>query len=313
MDALQMINRGHPAIAACEELGIHNFKSARVDLLKRGDCGTSVYRLQDEVARTAPIIAKQCPVATGEVEQRVYEDILGNLDVAVAPYLGCLSAKEEGSCWIFLGEVEGEKYSPRNLEHRRVAGSWFAALHSALRSTEEPSDFPQRGSAHYQQLLTGTYERLTHARFDVGCGQHQRGILEALRRQLDRMSTGWSAIEEVCEAMPRTLVHGDLVTHNAYVRQEAAGPSFIPIDWEKAGWGTPAEDLSEIDLDTYWPAMTSMSARTGREHYVQLARVGRKFRCLVFLEWALPDTGTPVNQRVASLLEQCRSWLDELG
>lgn len=307
-----MISQEHPGIVACEELGIRSFKSARVDLLKRGVCESSVYRLQDEAGRAPPIIAKYCPAATCAVERRVYEEILSGGDVAVAPYYGCLAAKQDGYCWIFLGEVEGKRYSPRDVEHRRAAGYWFAALHSALRSFEEPVDFPRRGPAHYQGLLESVYITLTDAQLERTCGRNERAILDALRRQLDRMARGWSAIEAVCEGIPQSLVHGDFVTHNAYVRQLAAGPALIPIDWEKAGWGTPAEDLSGIDLDAYWSLLVPQTAGPGREHYARLARVGRKFRCLVFLEWALLEIGTPENKDVWSHLEQCRSWLDEL-
>ena len=308
-----MISRGHPAIIAWEELGIGSLKSARVDLLKRSACGSSVFRLQDEAQRAAPIIAKYCPAETGAVERRVYEGILGGSDVAAAPYHGWLAAKEDGFCWIFLGEVEGARYSPRRAEHRRAAGFWFAALHSALQSAEQPVDFPHRGPAHYRNLLTFADTTLTDALLKVECDQHERRVLEALRGQLDRMASGWSAIEAVCEEIPHSLVHGDFVTHNAFVQQCATGPALVPIDWEKAGWGTPAEDLSEIDLDAYWSMMAPHSAGFGREHYAQLARVGRKFRCLVFLEWAMPGIGARVDERVWSHLELCRSWLDDLA
>lgn len=312
MDSSRMISRKHPATIACEERGIRSFESARVDLLKRGVSGSSVFRLRDEADRAAPIIAKYCPAATGTVERRVYEDILGGGNVAAARYYGWLAAKEDGFCWIFLGEVEGTMYSPRRVEHRNAAGCWLAALHSALRSAEEPADFPDRGPAHYRSLLTLLETRLSDAHL-MECGRYERSVLEALRRQLDRIATGWGAIEAICERVPRSLVHGDFVTHNAYVRQEPGGPVLIPIDWEKAGWGTPAEDLSEIDLDAYWSMMAPQPTGSGREHYAQLARVGRKFRCLVFLEWAMPGIGAPVDERVWSHLQLCRSWLDDLA
>jgi hypothetical protein len=312
MDSSREISRDHPAIIACEELGIRRFESARLDLLKRGVCGSSVFRLRDEAGRAAPIIAKYCPSATGEVERRVYEDILGG-DVAAAPYYGWLAANEDGFCWIFLGEVGGTRYSPGRAEHRRAAGRWLAALHSALRLVEEPADFPKRSPDHYRNLLGLVDTRLTDAAVEVESSQHEHSLLEALRLQLDRIASGWGAIETVCDRMPRSLVHGDLVTHNAYLRQEAAGLALIPIDWEKAGWGTPAEDLSEIDLDAYEAMMAPQSARPRREHYVQLARVGRVFRCLVFLEWVMPGNDAPLDERVWANLELCRSWLDDLA
>jgi thiamine kinase-like enzyme len=313
MNASVMTSRQHAAVEVCESLGLRDFKSTRIEALKHDACTGSVFRLQPETEGSESIIAKYCPMQTGMVERRVYEEILRGSNVAIAPYHGWFAADEDEFCWIILGEVHGANYSPRRAEHRDVAGRWLAGLHAALLSVERPANFPDRGPTHYHDLLEFVDARLAEVSQHRECGNEERVILNAIRRHLDRIASRWNSIASICETMPLSLVHGDFVTHNAYVRSAPTGPVFIPIDWEKAGWGTPAEDLSEVDVDAYCSSMARHSEGCGREHYATLARVGRTFRCLVFLDWAVPVIGGHVDGTVWSHLQQCRSWLDELG
>jgi len=75
-------------------------------------------------------------------------------------------------------------------------------------------------------------------------------VLEAIISECDAVEARWSEIEGVCRGMPSTLVHGDFRPRNAFVRLHPEGVRLFPLDWETAGWGVPAADLTRIDLDT---------------------------------------------------------------
>jgi aminoglycoside phosphotransferase (APT) family kinase protein len=95
--------------------------------------------------------------------------------------------------------------------------------------------------------------------------------------------------------MPRTLVHGDFRPKNVRVRVGARGALLYPLDWEMAGWGTPAVDLAPsrfgaaddaVDLDAYasvagkaWPALDLAAVRA-------MEQMGRLFRVVDAVGWA---------------------------
>src|ERR1051326_4169189 len=76
--------------------------------------------------------------------------------------------------------------------------------------------------------------------------------LQAVLDGLQRLESDWSLIESRCVGLPSTLVHGDFRPKNVYLRPNGAGLACYPIDWETAGGGVPAADLTRIDLATYW-------------------------------------------------------------
>ena len=54
--------------------------------------------------------------------------------------------------------------------------------------------------------------------------------------------------------MPETIVHGDFCPKNARVGDSSNGLCLFPIDWDCAGWGLAAVDLSHTDINRYWSA-----------------------------------------------------------
>src|SRR5206468_4098110 len=95
----------------------------------------------------------------------------------------------------------------------------------------------------------------------------------------------WDRLETQCDDVPSTLVHGDFRPKNAYVRAGEDGIRLFPIDWEMAGWGVPAADLTRVDLAAYqsvasefWPELDSAAVH-------RLAGVGQVFRYLAGIAW----------------------------
>ena len=89
--------------------------------------------------------------------------------------------------------------------------------------------------------------------------------------------------------MPATLVHGDLQRKNTYLRRSPDGPQLFAVDWETAGWGVPAADLTRIDLPTYWSVVRPAWRDVELEDVQRLAAVGRVFLQLAAIHWVSPE------------------------
>jgi hypothetical protein len=57
------------------------------------------------------------------------------------------------------------------------------------------------------------------------------------------------------EGIPSTLVHGDFSPKNVHIRAGNASVDVLPLDWETAGWGVPARDLSDVPIELYCAAV----------------------------------------------------------
>jgi hypothetical protein len=88
-------------------------------------------------------------------------------------------------------------------------------------------------------------------------------------------------VEHVCDGVPATLVHGDFRTRHACVRRGRDGLALFPINWETAGWGVPAADLTRLDLPAYTSVIHSCWWPDAcLEQIEQLAVAGRIFSSL---------------------------------
>ena len=267
----------------------------RVEVLKL-DRGTTVCRLHGVGDHGGAVIAKRCPRATAAVERIVYESLRG-APLLVLRYYGAVEEPEH--CWLFVEEAHGTRFRADKGTHRAAAARWLAALHRLIRDADAPPGLPSRRPEHDLELLRSARKMLRHQRSDPA--------LDALAAHCDRLSACWPDLEAACRDAPDTLVHGDIVAHNVYMREGPAGLELLPFDWEKAGWGTAAEDISIADLDVY-------AAAVGIRHDAwldRLAGAGRVFRCLVFLEWVWPtladDRATAIEQ-----IRLCASWIEHL-
>jgi hypothetical protein len=264
----------------------------RIEVLKQ-DRGTTVCRLPGAGDHGAAVIAKRAPAATAATERIVYERYIRQLSLPALRYYGTVDD------WLFVEEASGARFHPDKEGHRAAAARWLGALHRAIRNDDAPPGLPSRRPEHYRRLLRAETEALRREPPDP--------VLTALAAQCERLSSCWPELEAACRDAPDTLVHGDLVAHNACVREGPSGLEFVPFDWEKAGWGTAAEDISITDLDVY-----AAAAGTRRDPALErLAGAGRAFRCLVYLQWVRPnlasDRATALGQ-----IELCTSWLEHL-
>jgi aminoglycoside phosphotransferase (APT) family kinase protein len=80
---------------------------------------------------------------------------------------------------------------------------------------------------------------------------HEREALAYGVRVCDEVEGSWSDVVAFASSLPRVFVHGDFSPLNLRVRPLDRGEVVVPLDWEKAGWGTPAVDLAWVDMDAY--------------------------------------------------------------
>jgi aminoglycoside phosphotransferase (APT) family kinase protein len=309
-EAIQADADERAAVLAWRSLAGGRAEPDRIDVLKRDRAGTLVCRLQS--GGDPPVIAKRSPRESAAIERTVYEEILAELPVASPRYHGAAEEPESGFCWLFLEEASGRRYRPERESHRAAAARWLGALHRSSARLQRVPALPARSPEHYRELLRRGNAALGLRLDDAEPRSGARAVIEAVLGQLERLAARWSELERACDGAPQTLVHGDFVDHNARVREAPSGLAFLAFDWEKAGWGVPAEDLASVDLDAYRAAVGDRLPRLERGALRRLASAGRIFRCLVFLDWATSGRSLDGVDQEVEQIELCRSWLDPL-
>jgi aminoglycoside phosphotransferase (APT) family kinase protein len=126
-------------------------------------------------------------------------------------------------------------------------------------------------------------------------------MLSGLLRRLGRIETRWEETCSGCASLPRTLVHGDFSRKNSRVRATLDGPELVVMDWETAGWGSPAADLANwsrpsrsspngwrgtVALDAYATAVADAWPRVTPDDLEHQARIGTLFRLVAAIRWA---------------------------
>jgi hypothetical protein len=177
----------------------------------------------------------------------------------------------------------------------------LAGLHTSAAALAGTVSLPERGPAHYLEQVRVARANIEQTGVLVVLSAEHRALLDELRRLLDRVHACWDAICGPCAAVPRTLVHGDLARKNCRLRATPAGLTVVAVDWETAGWGPPAADLSDwaryprktpggwggtVPLDIYaaavafaWPDVTPPQVK-------QQSRIGSVFRLVAATRWA---------------------------
>lgn len=300
------------AVEAWRSLAGTHADPARIEVLKRGRDGTAVHRLVLPGGTRSSVIAKRAPETTAAVERIVYEQILPGLPVPTLRYHGSVKEAEGGFRWLFLEDARGEKYRRERQSHRAAAARWLGVLHRSLANVPVVPPLPDRRATHYRRLLRSGRDALQLRLAAPELKPEGQAVLEAVLEHCDRLAARWCELETVCEGVPDTLVHGDFIDHNVHVRAAPSGPVFLPFDWEKAGWGVPAEDLSSVDGDAYWATVRDAPGGLARDPIRRLASVGRIFRCLVFLDWVMHAHAFDGLDQEIEQIELCRSWLDPL-
>ena len=121
-------------------------------------------------------------------------------------------------------------------------------------------------------------------------------FMQGMQARLDDLAAHWNRLEQICDGMPRTLVHGDFNGKNIRLRSTDRDTTIVVFDWENAGWGVPAVDLAQLsvqsrrlaanpDLASYCSAVRGRWPEVSPEAWRRLSHCGTVFRTLSALSW----------------------------
>jgi ATP-binding cassette, subfamily B, bacterial len=293
---------------------------------------SDTFRLEGCAPDGTSVIAKRSRRSTAEFERTVYERVLAELPVASLRWFG-MADEGEDACWLFLEDAGDVRYSPLVDEHRRLAAAWLAALHSAAAKLPEVARLPDRGPDHYLEHLRSARKAVRRQISERAVAGEELRVLARLLSQFDALESCWGDVTALCDALPRTLVHGDFSRKNVRVRAGASGLTLAAFDWEKAGWGVPAADLAclrpdqrklaadfresgvfggfcaDPTQDVYAAVLRNGSRQPTTETVERMATVGTLFRCLATVNWQssrFTAGWTPLTQ-----LDLCSEWLED--
>jgi ATP-binding cassette subfamily B protein len=255
-----------------------------------------VYRLELADAARGAVIAKRCGNATARVERAVYEEILPRAGVPSLCYHGSLEEPDGEYWWLFIEEAIGADYSNLLAEHRAHAARWLGAVHSRAADAATNGRLPDGGPGRYLDLLRTTRETMQQHLDNPVLTSADVVFIEGIQARLGEIEAHWDRMEEICDGVPRTLVHGDFNGKNLRMRCANGHTTILVFDWEAAGWGVPAADLAQLtvpsgklsanpDIPTYWSTVRERWPHATPETLRRLAYCGTVFRALAALYW----------------------------
>src|SRR5216117_3591526 len=122
----------HPAVQAWRRLNPERVLPERITPAKfkanKTRSHLTVYRLQGVGPEGEAVIAKRCDRSEGLVERAVYERILPHVSLPGPHFYGAV--EDHDGCWLFISEVQGEKYDVERPDHRAAAARWLGVLHT---------------------------------------------------------------------------------------------------------------------------------------------------------------------------------------
>lgn len=253
---------------------------------------SGVYRLAGVGPGGSAVVAKRCPLRTAAVEQPIYEAFLPQLPLPTLGYFGSVEDPDGQSRWLFMEDASGDLYSPQNREHCALAARWLAAIHNASRGNDWKTRLPDRGPDWYLQLLRSFRAKVREHLANPDLSREGALVFQTVIEQCDVLEAHWREIGQICDQVPRTLVHGDFVVKNLRVRNSAAGSALLVFDWEFACWGVPGADLAQHtgdmaspDFAVYLACQESPPMIKDETQAQRLAACGKFFRLLDEMAW----------------------------
>ena len=156
-------------------------------------------------------------------------------------------------------------------------------------------DFAVLSPARYRAHLATSQQAIRSGLANPALDEGHRDELRAIVAMLERMDGSWAAVEDRCEGAPAVLVHGDLVAKNIQMDDADQAPVVLRLDWETAGWGVPATDLStssnakvavNVDLRSYFTRVRHLYRGWDDSSFERLSAVGTLFRALAAMDWS---------------------------
>lgn len=277
----------HPAVQAWCGMWAAQDMPERVEVLRRLKT-SEVYRLVGAGPAGKSVIAKRSPGAKASIEQIVYERVLPHLPVTAPHYYGSRPTDGEGrdgGRWIFLEDVGSQRYSEETPTHLALAARWISRMHGAAASLVAARFLPDGGPARYLVHLRSARDKIEQRLPGPELTRDDIAMLQGVVAVLNALELRWTRVEAMCLGLPPTVVHGDFRPKNVYLRPNGNGLACYPIDWETAGWGVPAIDLTRIDVAGYWACAREWRPGLDLDTVRRLAGIGHVLRLVAAIDW----------------------------
>jgi thiamine kinase-like enzyme len=254
---------------------------------------SAVFRLVAAGSEGSDVIAKRCKRRVARLERLIHSEILPGACLPSLKILGVLEQPRTELAWLFMEDAGGREYVSADNGHYSAAVRWLARLHTscALEEALEPR-LRHRNLEYFRDCLDSGVSAIRTKSAEGALSREDRELLDSLTRRLEAVRARWSQIVEVCHGVPSTLVHGDFVAKNIRVRGSRSRIQLLVLDWDAAGWGTPALDLASLwrsreprDARPYWKQIKAEWPELTIEKIDRLTLVGRVFRLLRAIHW----------------------------
>lgn len=303
----------HQAIKAWNELGLDHIEPEMIVILKEHN-KSAIYRLVDIGPVSRSIIGKRCQRPTAMVERAIYEEILPYLPMPTLNYYGFVEEPEGQFCWLFLEDAYGNEFSPCIEAHRTLAARWLATMHTSAADIVGTVRLPDRGPAYYLSQLQSASNTILQNLDNPSLNSDHIVTLRAVLSQYKLLESRWGEVDRLSHCIPRTLVHGDFVAKNMFIRSTKAGIALLPFDWENAGYGLVITDLVQSpasstrfsanpDIATYWTGVRNCWPDLNIHDLQRLANFGTLFRLLDAINWIAEELSGEWVQRPMSTIE----------
>jgi hypothetical protein len=276
----------HPAARAWATLAAASRTPRRIEKLTtlrgRPTWKSTCYRLVGAGPDGEAVVAKRASTSSLQIERMIYSDILSTIPIRTLHFYGYVESHRDDLSWLFLEDAGGIEYDDDRKSHRQLAAEWLGTMHASTSLLGLEGVLPDRGPRYYLDRFKVARCRVLEA----GRDPRMRGerCLKLLASAFDGLEKNWDNIDAFCRALPNSLVHGDFTSKNVRVRREEDAEVLCVMDWDIAGWGAPASDAAALDLSAYASLLVESPLPADLETLVPLARIGRIFRLILWIE-----------------------------
>jgi hypothetical protein len=189
------------------------------------------------------LVVRTADLGPSRREPLMYQQILSPERFGTPRLYASRWAPSAGTCWLFLEDVGGGPlvYNP-DFSLWLAAARWAAGFHAATRDLPAGQTRFLRpyGRAEYR----GCVERIE---------RKLPGLDAAYRPAVCRALDYYAGIVDRLEALPQSVIHGELFGKNIVVRAGRSDGPLAVIDWESAALGPSYLDLVSVSMGK-WPA-----------------------------------------------------------
>src|SRR5439155_10255609 len=121
--------------------------------------------------------------ATPEIYTLSLHDALPIFSLPSPHFYGAV--EDQDVCWLFIREVQGEKYDVDRPDHRAAAAQWLGLLHTEAPSVARRAGLPDAGPGRYRDQMRATRDAVRNHLDNPAFGNGDLAFLDRLLEQFD--------------------------------------------------------------------------------------------------------------------------------